>query len=79
MTAPRRLTVYRDRRPVGTLWAEGTRLQFAYHAPVLGDRAAAVSVLLPVRWRAVAVARGGKSHRPPRSTRHAAPRTCVRC
>lgn len=49
MTAPRRLTVYRDSRPVGTLWAEGTRLQFAYHAAVLGDRAAAVSVLLPVR------------------------------
>ncbi len=49
MTAPRRLTVYRDSRPVGTLWADGTRLQFAYDAAVLGDRAAAVGVLLPVR------------------------------
>ncbi len=49
MTASRSLTVYRDSRQVGTLWADGTRLQFAYDAAVLGDRAAAVSVLLPVR------------------------------
>jgi len=49
MSKSRRLTVYRDRRPVGTLWAEGARLQFAYHADVVGDRSAAVSVLLPVR------------------------------
>ena len=49
MSALRRLTVCRDGRPVGTLWADGARLQFAYHAAVLGDRSAAVSVLLPVR------------------------------
>ena len=49
MTAPRRLTVYRASRPVGTLWAEGSLLKFAYQAAVLGDRAAAVGVLLPVR------------------------------
>jgi serine/threonine-protein kinase HipA len=49
MMDPRRLTVYRNGRPVGTLWADGTRLQFAYHTAVLGDRGAAVSVLLPVR------------------------------
>lgn len=49
MIAPRRLTVYRDSRAVGTLWADGARLQFAYNADVVGDRAAAVGVLLPVR------------------------------
>lgn len=49
MTAPRRLTVFRDNRSVGTLWADGSRLQFAYHEAVRGDRTAAVSVLLPVR------------------------------
>jgi serine/threonine-protein kinase HipA len=49
MTGPRRLTVYRNGRSVGTLWADGTRLEFAYHTAVLGDRGAAVSVLLPVR------------------------------
>jgi serine/threonine-protein kinase HipA len=49
MTATRRLTVYLDRRPVGTLWADGARLQFSYHAAVLGDRAATVGLLLPVR------------------------------
>lgn len=49
MTASRRLTVFRDNRSVGTLWADGSRLQFAYHAAVLGDRAAAVGILLPVR------------------------------
>jgi serine/threonine-protein kinase HipA len=49
MSFSRRLTVYRDRRPVGTLWADGARLQFAYSADVIGDRSAALSVLLPVR------------------------------
>ena len=49
MTPTRRLTVYRDGRPVGTLRAEGARLQFSYSASVLGDRSAAVSVLLSVR------------------------------
>lgn len=49
MTAPRRLSVYLDGRPVGTLWAEGTRLRFAYDDAVLGDRTAVVGVLLPVR------------------------------
>lgn len=49
MTASRRLTVYRSGRPVGGLWADAARLQFAYRDDVLGDRSAAVGLLLPVR------------------------------
>lgn len=49
MSTSRRLTVYRDSRPVGTLWADSAHLQFAYYEEVLGDRSAAVGVRLPVR------------------------------
>ncbi|MCU0649807.1 MAG: HipA domain-containing protein [Gemmatimonadaceae bacterium] len=49
MSTSRRLTVYRNSRPVGTLWADSARLQFAYHEEVLGDRSAALGVRLPVR------------------------------
>jgi serine/threonine-protein kinase HipA len=49
MSSSRRLTVYRDSTPVGTLWADAAHLQFAYHEAVLGDRSAAVGVRLPVR------------------------------
>lgn len=49
MTASRRLTVYRNGQPVGALWADAGRLQFAYREELLGDRSAAVGVLLPVR------------------------------
>ncbi len=49
MNPSRRLTVFRNERPVGTLWADAARLKFSYLKEVLGDRSATVGVLLPVR------------------------------